>query len=85
MVPNRDNVLSANVAAAVRAEIARRQMRSSELGGVIGLGRNAAYGRLRGETPFDMEELAAIAKWLGIDVQIIFENNALGIDVQVAA
>lgn len=77
MALNKDMIWSRNVSAAIRAEVARRNRRGSEVQAVIGLGRNATYERLRGDKAFDMTEIEAIAIWLGIDVQVIFDSAAL--------
>lgn len=72
-----NNEFSARVTRAVKAELARRDMKGSELVAVLGIGRNAVYTRLRGNAPFDTEELARIAGHLGISLDTLFASAAL--------
>lgn len=55
-------------AGAVRAELARRKISGREL--AIGLGWSVGMTsrRLRGECPFDIDQLAAVADFLGVAV-----------------
>ncbi|NHI16831.1 helix-turn-helix domain-containing protein [Microbacterium excoecariae] len=52
---------------AIKAELARRGHDGLDLVPVLGLSRNAVYSRLRGEKSFTLDELAAIARWLGME------------------
>jgi transcriptional regulator with XRE-family HTH domain len=56
--------VTASVAAEVRAEMARQNVPQRELGRVLGLSQGAAWRRLKGEVPFDVAELAEVAKLL---------------------
>jgi transcriptional regulator with XRE-family HTH domain len=56
--------ITASVAAEVRAEMARQNVPQRELGRVLGLSQGAAWRRLKGEVPFDVSELAEVAKLL---------------------
>jgi transcriptional regulator with XRE-family HTH domain len=56
------------VAAKVRGRMAEMGYRQSELAGVLGLSQQSASKRLTGKVPFDVNELAATAAWLGCSV-----------------
>lgn len=56
--------ITASVAAEVRAEMARQNVPQRELGRVLGLSQGAAWRRLKGDVPFDVSELAEVAKLL---------------------
>lgn len=62
---------SLSVAGAVRAELARRNLSGEALIPVLGIGRNAVYARLRGERSFEVEEVAKIADFLGIQISAL--------------
>jgi transcriptional regulator with XRE-family HTH domain len=64
-MPNTDR---AAVAAAVRAELARRGKTQREVGEILGLPQPSISVRLRGLRSFRAEELISIADWLGIPV-----------------
>lgn len=68
MTANAPTTYAAEVAARVRAEMARRKKSSAELGDVLEIARQTAEVRLRGEKPFDLLELARIAIWLGVPI-----------------
>lgn len=54
------------VASAVRAEVARRNVVQSQLADVLGVPQAAVSRRLRGKTPITAAELLAIADFLGV-------------------
>lgn len=56
------------VAANVRAEMARHRVTQRDVGAALGIAHSAVSHRLTGRTPFDVNELAAIAGLLGVDV-----------------
>jgi len=58
------DVITASVAAEVRAEMARQNVPQRELGRVLGLSQGAAWRRLKGDVPFDVAELAKVAELL---------------------
>lgn len=68
---------SARVTRAVKAELARRDKTGADIVPVLGIGRNAVYYRLRGEAPFDTDELALIADMLGITLETLFASASL--------
>ena len=61
-----------NVAANIRAELARRLMPQSVLVDLLGLTDSSISRRLRGEVPFRDSELAKVADFLSVDVAILF-------------
>jgi DNA-binding Xre family transcriptional regulator len=52
----------------IRAESARRGLNQSNLRDALGLSRAAAFRRWHGQTPWQVEELAAVCDHLGIDL-----------------
>lgn len=62
-------VITASVAAEVRAELARQRRPQRELAEAIGLSQQAASRRLCGEVPFDIAELAKVAELLGVPIE----------------
>jgi len=56
------------VGANVRAEMARRRVSQMALGAHLGLSQTTISKRLAGVTPFDINELAAIAELLHVNV-----------------
>lgn len=59
--------LSQIVADNVRAELARRKMPQRALAEALGTSEAVVYRRLRGDVPFDVAELGAIAELLDMD------------------
>jgi len=57
-----------SVAAEVRAELARKRIPQSDLAEVLGVSQAGISRRLSGATPFDVNELAAVAAFLGVPV-----------------
>lgn len=56
------------IAQEIRAEMARQGKTASDLGKVLGLSKQSAAARVRGESPFKGEELPAVARWLDASV-----------------
>lgn len=52
----------------VRAVMARKRRRGTELARVLGLSQTAASRRMSGLTPFDVNELCETAAWLGVPI-----------------
>lgn len=67
---------SDRVAAAVRAEIARRGFNGSELARQLGWSQAAVSRRLLGRVPFDVNELNAIAELLEIPMATLIGEPA---------
>ncbi|MCC2031799.1 hypothetical protein [Microbacterium allomyrinae] len=59
---------SAQVTGAIKAELARRDIDGVALVDVLELSRNSVYARLRGERPFDTDEIAAASEFLGMSI-----------------
>ena len=62
-------------AAVVRAELARRKIRGSEVALLLGLSRTTIWRRLNGEYPFNVDELAAVAAHLGVPVSTFLPDR----------
>lgn len=58
----------ADVAAAVRAHLAVRQISDSALGRAIGMSQSMISRRTNGSTAFDTDDLGRIAGYLGLDL-----------------
>lgn len=73
-----DTSYQESIAAAVRAEFARRGINRSELGKVIGRSRPTAAGRWHGTSPYTSDELDQVSTFLGITPYDLNESAALG-------
>jgi transcriptional regulator with XRE-family HTH domain len=60
----------------IRAEMARRRIAQTLVGDRLGLSQAAVSRRLRGETPFDANELIEIAALLEVPVGSLFGEDA---------
>jgi transcriptional regulator with XRE-family HTH domain len=60
-----DDLAASRVADEVRAELARQRRTASELAESLGVGAHTIGRRLSGETPFNVIELARVARFLG--------------------
>lgn len=60
----------------VRAEMARRGLSQTALAGHLGLSQTAVSARLRGRTPFDIDELVLIAGVLGLRLEELLAGVA---------
>lgn len=56
-----------HAAGELRAEMARRRYTSTDLGTVLGISQQSASRRMTGEMGLNLDEVALIADWLGID------------------
>lgn len=54
------------VAAEVRAEMGRQRKTQADLAAVLKIYPSTAGRRLDGSVPFDVVELATVARWLGV-------------------
>ncbi|WP_425837053.1 hypothetical protein [Microbacterium sp. PA5] len=59
---------SERIAGEIRAELARQKRTASDMAAVIGIAPHTAGRRLNGERPFNIVELAAVCRWLGVDM-----------------
>lgn len=76
---------TAAVAGAVRAELRRHQRSIREAAAAIGVSRGHLSKLLNGGGAFDTRQLAAIADFLEIPVERIFESAALDLGSEVAS
>ncbi len=66
---------AAEIARAVRAEMARRGITQETLADRLGLTQRAMSRRLTADTSFRAEELAAIAEVLGVPVDVLLPTS----------
>lgn len=66
------------IAAAIRAEFARRGLKQSNLASVIERSRPTAASRWHGETPYNAVELDLVASFLGLSPYDLNDSAALG-------
>lgn len=67
----------AEIAANVRAELARGQHQQQAIAGLLDVSRMAIHRRLTGQTPFRVDELSKIAAFIGVSVSdLIGEDKA---------
>lgn len=67
---------SAVIGANVRAEMARRGISQTALASRLKVSQSAVSKRLRGETPFDVNELAKVARALGVSMDSLTAGAA---------
>lgn len=67
---------SREVAGEIRALLARRQASGKQLASHLGMSQFAISRRLRGETPFSIDELAAAAEFLGVPMSDLVAERA---------
>lgn len=72
---------TATAGANVRAEMGRKGISQAVLASGLGMSQTAISKRLRGETPFDINELVRIAAVLDVPLDRLTE----GVDVPTAA
>lgn len=60
----------------IRAEMARRRMPQAQLASALSMTQQAVSARLNGRTPIDVDELATIARELGVDPAALLEGSA---------
>lgn len=65
-----------DVAANLRAEIARRQKRQADLAAIWGISEMAVSRRVNGAVPLSADQTQAAAAWLGMDVADLFVRSA---------
>lgn len=61
-----------DVAANLRAEIARRQKRQADLAPIWGMSEMAVSRRINGAVPVSADQALQAAEWLGMDVADLF-------------
>lgn len=70
------HTLTANLAANVRAEAARRRVSQAQIAQHLGLDRSAVSRRLSGKTEFSSSELARISDLLEVPVAELFGERS---------
>jgi len=68
--------LSRDVAAVVRAELARKQIPQSRLAEVLGLSPATISRRMGGTAPFELDELPIVAGLLGLSLTDLVKDAA---------
>lgn len=63
------------VAAEVRAEVARQRISQTRLAEHLSISQAGISRRLSGDTPFDLNELTAVAKFLGVPVSHFLQER----------
>ena len=71
-----EHTTTERTAAAVRAELARRKINGAELALALGWNRTTTWRRLAGKYPFDIEQLAAVADFLGVPLTDLLPERA---------
>lgn len=66
--------VTTTVGANVRAELSRRGHNQAALAEVLGITQSGVSKRLRGVTPFDVDELAAVSTWLGVPLGVLLDG-----------
>lgn len=67
---------SEQVAANIRAELARQRKTQAQLADVWGLTQASVSKRMSGTVPVDINEVAKAADWLGVPVSRLIEDAA---------
>lgn len=67
---------SQHIAAEVRATLARNQISGKQLAAHLGISQFAVSRRLRGETPFSVDELSATADFLAVSLEELLATKA---------
>jgi transcriptional regulator with XRE-family HTH domain len=75
--------VSDRVASNVRAELARRRLSQQALAAALGVSQTHVSRRLVGKVAFDVEELHAVADFLGLRVAALLATTSSGADVAV--
>jgi predicted transcriptional regulator len=68
--------LSRDVAAVIRAEMARERIPQTRLADALDLSNAAVSRRLSGQTAFELDELPVVAQLLGVDVNTLISGGA---------
>lgn len=67
---------STGVAAAIRAEAARKRIGQDALAEALGLSQASISRRMRGATPFELDEIPVVARVLGVPVTSLLQDAA---------
>lgn len=69
-------ILSRDVAAVIRAELARKQIPQTRLAEVLGLSNATVSRRVSGQAPFELDELPLVAQLLDMPVAALIGDAA---------
>lgn len=75
MRTNTDQRVSAEVAGNVRAEIARARLTQAKVATGAGIPLSSFTRRLSGQTPFSVDEVDAIASFLGLPLSTLLSTE----------
>lgn len=64
------------IAAEIRAELARQRISQVKIAALLDISQVGISRRLRGEVPLDVNELAKIADYLGMDIATLVKAKA---------
>lgn len=70
--------ITANVAAEVRAEMARQRRSQRSVADALGVSQTYIWRRLTGDVSFDIAELSAVADFLGVPMGQFIERREQG-------
>jgi transcriptional regulator with XRE-family HTH domain len=73
-----DLIQTVALGANVRAEMARRGDSQTDLGRVLGISQGSVSARLRGETPFKINELVTLVAYFDVPLARLLEGVAVG-------
>lgn len=76
-MPTNTDTYSSSIVDAVRAEMGSQKKKLYELAEPLGLSWPTVSGRLNGHKPFNLDEIAKIADFLGVTVDYLHEAAAL--------
>jgi transcriptional regulator with XRE-family HTH domain len=63
------------LAGEVRAEMARQKRTAGEMAQALGITAHTAGRRLSGAVPFNVTELDAVARWLGVELEQLLQKS----------
>lgn len=72
---NTSTPTATHVAAEVRAEMARQRKTGMDLAELLGCSQSSAARRMSGETPLSLNEVYAVARWLGVSVSALVPSE----------
>lgn len=70
------NTASRQAGLNVRAEMARKRVSQTALGRHLGMSQAAVSAKLRGQTPFTIDQLASVAALLEVPLETLTEGVA---------
>ena len=67
--------VNGEVVGEIRAAMARKGVKPLAVSSAVGINRSGMYRRLKGDTPFTLDELLAIASFLDVPAGSFFETG----------